>query len=745
MSVSARWLLVAAVASVPVTLLAQAPPLGSEFRVNTYTTGKQYLRPGVASRGDGSFVVVWTSREDQDGSGTGVFGQRFDSSGSKVGVEFQVNTYTTSLQFGPEVAVDGSGNFVVVWNSYEQDGSKFGVFGQRFDSSGAKIGSEFQANSYTTADQTGPSTASDGPGNFVVLWHSLGDGSGLGVFGQRFDSSGAKVGAEFQVNSYTSDNQGNPSVEMDSAGNFVVVWTASGSRRGVFGQFFDSSGAKVGAEFQVSADTTNDESQPAVARARNGNFMVVWTRTDASSQEVFGQRLDRSGKRIGAEIPINTHTTGFQSQPSIAVDTSGNFVVAWSDLEGSSSNIFGQRFDRSGARVGSEFQVNTDTTGFQGSPKIIDDGLGFVAVWAGSGSDDPVGIFARRQRLYPFALAVDSNSRSGTASDQNGVLEPGETGLVETSWFNVGAGSFASLAGTASSLFGPSGHYFLNDAAAGYGALPQGALVGCNDGSSDACYAVTIGGPFRPATHWDANLQEDLSVGGTQYWKLHLGDSFGDVPRTQPFYAKIETLLHHGITSGCQTAQYCPGDPVPRDQMAIFIAKGLAGSGENVPATGTVLFPGLPFSSPYNCSPGGASLFFDILPSDVFCKHVHYLAAQNVTLGCGGFKFCPGSTVTRDAMASFIAKAVVAPQGGAGVPETFSQSGRSYSCNAASPNIHFTDVPASHPFCKHIHFLWAKGIVSGCSATQYCPGDPVNRDAMAKFIANGFALQLYGP
>jgi hypothetical protein len=232
-----------------------------------------------------------------------------------------------------------------------------------------------------------------------------------------------------------------------------------------------------------------------------------------------------------------------------------------------------------------------------------------------------------------------------------------------------------------------------------------------------------------------------MSVGGSHFWKLHVGDSFSDVSRSQPFYKKIETLLHHGITSGCDATQYCPGNPVPRDQMAIFVAKGIAGSGELVPSAGKVV------AAAYNCSPGGHSLFSDVSPTDSFCKHVHYLAAQNVTLGCTATQYCPTLTITRDAMASFIAKAIVAPQGGPGVPVVYADSGtgRSYSCNPGSPNLHFTDVPVSNAFCKHIHYLWARGFVDGCSATQYCPGNPVDRDAMAKFIANGFGLQLYGP
>jgi hypothetical protein len=70
-------------------------------------------------------------------------------------------------------------------------------------------------------------------------------------------------------------------------------------------------------------------------------------------------------------------------------------------------------------------------------------------------------------------------------------------------------------------------------------------------------------------------------------------------------------------------------------------------------------------------------------------------------------------------------------------------TGFSYNCNGT--NIHFADVPASNVFCKHVHFLWAKGIVSGISPTQYGPGLPVTRDQMARFLSNAFNLQLYGP
>ncbi len=84
----------------------------------------------------GNFAVVWDSF--QDGSGYGVFGQHYSSSGTAQGTEFQVNTYTTSnqgsaAQGGPALAADSDGDFVVVWASRYQDGQLDGVFGQRLE------------------------------------------------------------------------------------------------------------------------------------------------------------------------------------------------------------------------------------------------------------------------------------------------------------------------------------------------------------------------------------------------------------------------------------------------------------------------------------------------------------------------------------------------------------------------------------------------------------------------------------
>jgi hypothetical protein len=290
----ARLLSLAVLMLVPAAAWPQGNPVGPEFRVNTYTPGNEF-GSSIAADALGNFVVVWQS-SSQDGSLTGIFGQRYASSGAPLGPEFRVNTYTTSNQFGPAVASDASGNLVVVWVSQLQDGSAFGIFGQRFAASGAPIGAEFRINTYTTGDQSGPEMDADGAGNFVVVWQSAAqDGSGLGVFGQRFAASGATAGAEFGVNTNTALDQSRQAIGLDASGNFVVVWQSAGqdgAGNGVFGQRYAAAGTPLGAEFRVNTYVTNDQTGPAVAADNAGDFVVVWTSSgqDGSNYGVFGQR-----------------------------------------------------------------------------------------------------------------------------------------------------------------------------------------------------------------------------------------------------------------------------------------------------------------------------------------------------------------------------------------------------------------------------------------------------------------------
>jgi hypothetical protein len=156
----------------------------------------------VGPDGAGGFVVVWSSNGSSgtDTDSTSVQGQRYDSAGTAVGGEFQVNTYTTGLALTSAVSPDGAGGFVVVWENFirlsEYTIDYMIVQGQRYDSAGTAVGGEFQVNTYTALGQVfsyGPAVSPDGAGGFVVVWSSAGssgtDTSGNSVQGQRFSGA----------------------------------------------------------------------------------------------------------------------------------------------------------------------------------------------------------------------------------------------------------------------------------------------------------------------------------------------------------------------------------------------------------------------------------------------------------------------------------------------------------------------------------------------------------------------------
>ncbi|MBM4386626.1 MAG: putative metal-binding motif-containing protein, partial [Deltaproteobacteria bacterium] len=365
-----------------------------EFVVNATLSNNQE-NPTLTAFSNGEFLVVWESWL-QDGSASGIFGQRYNADGSKKGSEFQANTYTSSSQINGRVAVLSGDGFVIVWNSFGQDGSQESVHGQMYNADGTKKGGEFQINAYTTNSQTYPDVAALAGGKFVVLWQSSGqDGASWGVYGQRFNSDGAKDGAEFQVNTYTSSEQSRPSVASFGDSSFVVVWQSYGadsSEFAVAGQLFDSSGAKSGNEFIVNTTSANDQKFPSVSSESSGKFVVVWqSYSAATSADILGQRFNAGGSKAGSELTANTFTFSDQESPHVSMSGDGSFNVFWTSWwqDGSGEGVYGQRYNADGAKKGNEFKVNIYTSDSQRAVRsaLFPDGK-FGAVWSSTSQFD---------------------------------------------------------------------------------------------------------------------------------------------------------------------------------------------------------------------------------------------------------------------------------------------------------------------------------------------------------------------
>ena len=336
-------------ASAGVTSFTVSAAVGPQARVNATTAGSQQT-PAVAALKSG-YVVAWAS-DGQDGSGFGICAQRYTATGAKAGGELAVNTVTAGDQTGPAIAGLSDGGFVVVWQSAGQDGSGYGIYGQRYKATGAKAGSAFKVNTTTANDQSQPAVAALAGGGFVVTWTSSGqDGSGLGVYAQLYDALGKASGTEFPVNKTTAGDQSMPSIAGLTGGGFVIAWQSNGqdgSGLGVYAQRYSATGVRAGGEVRVNTTTVDDQGTPRVAGFSDGGYVVVWASNnqDGSGEGIYAQAFNDAGARVNVEFKVNTTTALDQYQPAAAGFASGNFVAVWTSQssDGSLENIFAQRF-----------------------------------------------------------------------------------------------------------------------------------------------------------------------------------------------------------------------------------------------------------------------------------------------------------------------------------------------------------------------------------------------------------------
>ena len=185
--------------------------------------------------------------------------------------------------------------------------------------------------------------------------------------------------------------------------------------------------------------------------------------------------------------------------------------------------------------------------------------------------------------------------------------------------------------------------------------------------------------------------------------------TFLDVQYSHPFWKYIEAVENAGYTTGCGSARYCPDNLITRAEMAVFLVRGIHGSGFTPPpATGRV--------------------FFDVPASYWAASWIEQLYADGITTGCRAGQFCPDQNVLRSEMAAFLVR---------------SKYGRNYQPPTASGAV-FQDVSSGYWAAAFIEKIYNDGITAGCASNplRYCPESLVKRDEMAAFLARTFGLPI---
>ncbi|CCC96833.1 calcium-binding protein [Azospirillum baldaniorum] len=412
-----------------------------EFRINTTTAGDQ-SQPAVAVLGDGGLVVAWQSA-GQDGSGSGIVLQRYDALGQAVGGEVVVNTTTAGAQTAPDVIALADGGYLVGWVSANQDGSGLGIYAQRFDAVGNRVGGEIAVTQATLGDQVEPAFAATADGGWIATWSGYNPATGtLDVMQRRFTV------AEVTVTVTAPDRVlavGQPvaaatlfSVASDApAGTGVVIQSYEFTDLSVGGGHFLLDGVTQAANTPIVLAGDQLHRLTYVANATTGGHDTIRVRAfDGTSWAEDTAALAATAPRAtvvaGAESRVNTHTPSSQGAPDVTVLPNGNHVVTWHSLgqDGSSYGIYAQLYRADGTPVDGEVRVNSYTANAQHGERVtaLPDG-GFLIVWHSEGQDGSVW-GTHGQRFAADGTRVGGEFRVNAGTPDNQYL-PSMAGLAD--------------------------------------------------------------------------------------------------------------------------------------------------------------------------------------------------------------------------------------------------------------------------------------------------------------------------
>jgi hypothetical protein len=195
--------------------------------------------------------------------------------------------------------------------------------------------------------------------------------------------------AEFQVNTHATHNQTHPAVAINKAGEFVVAWRSSnldGRGGGVYARCFSAAGTPAGDEFKVNvAQVDVDNWTPAVAISAGGDFVIAWVAVRDKNCDLMARMFDRQGQATTEEFQVNesTSNTG-QSMPGMAMDPTGRFVITWTDWSGGCytgrSRVMGRVYQADGTPQTGEFLIGSHSNA-DWSDVGMDDSGRFVVAW----------------------------------------------------------------------------------------------------------------------------------------------------------------------------------------------------------------------------------------------------------------------------------------------------------------------------------------------------------------------------
>ncbi len=385
----------------PAVTYQYVPPDSGAFSDRTVNTaaGGDQLKSVVAMNDAGDIAIAW---EDDSSSGDGsgnhdVFARGLLPGGCKGFDDIVVNgAVTAGHQDSPSIAMDSGGGFVVAWRD-DEDGNGVGqIHARGFDGDGNEAFGVVTVNSVASGQQRNPAVGMASDGSFVVAWEDDsdgGDGSGnYDIHVRSFHAGGVEQVADLVVNQDKAGQQAAPSVAVAPDGDFVVTWEDDKDGNGLFQIYargFNVDGTQMFGPMTVNSVDAGQQLSPAIAMDSAGNFVIAWeddsSGADGSGNfDIHARGFDSGGAELFPDILVNAGDGGQQLAPAIAIRPDGAFVVTWEDDSDGNGffQIFARGFDAVGAQAFGEMTVNNESAGQQLRPDVAVDAAGvFVVTW----------------------------------------------------------------------------------------------------------------------------------------------------------------------------------------------------------------------------------------------------------------------------------------------------------------------------------------------------------------------------
>jgi len=312
----------------------------SEFIVNSLSQNTlSATNPSIAMAADGRFAVAFQT------SNTDVRVRVYNANGTPNGAEFTVPTVAGGTKRAPDVGMADNGDFIVTWEDDADGNGSYQIRARGFLANKSQKWAEKTVNSVATGQQYAPVIGVAANGDYVIAWQDdQNDDAVYEIAARGWLANETQRFAQIFCHATLTGQQRDPDIAIDDTGRFIVAWEDDSDSNGSYqvrARGFTATGTQLWAERTVNAVATGDQTNPSVAMEPTGNAYVVWQDTyTGEGAQLMTQGISTAGANLlgTSDIRANsgesvTHQMGapFRADPAIAVHKSGRYVVAWTD------------------------------------------------------------------------------------------------------------------------------------------------------------------------------------------------------------------------------------------------------------------------------------------------------------------------------------------------------------------------------------------------------------------------------